>query len=356
MRFLESICKNGQFSDEIPMKKGLFYTIWVGTICVLLGCSVEAEARKYAAMVMDASSGEVLHSRRANDLRYPASMTKVMTLYMLFEALEHGKFTMNSKLKVSKQATRAPPSRLGLSRGSRISVKDAIGTLITKSANDVAVVVAEAVAGSEKKFAQLMTKRARGLGMSRTTFRNASGLYHRQQTTTARDIALMAQRIRQNFPQYYHLFKMRSYTYRGRKYRNHNKLLGRYPGMEGLKTGYIHASGFNLVAVAKRNNQRVITVVFGGRTGNSRDRQVRKLMDLGFSRLPNLTVMRAPHRGDVPVHQLKVKHAPERLKSALSAPSSEKAVLELDWSDVSTEQSASPSSGQQLELGFTIVE
>ncbi len=276
-------------------------------LCLLLWTAPEqAMARKYAALVMDASTGEVLHSRRARDKRYPASITKVMTLYMLFEAIQQGRFTMESRLKVSRKATHAPPSKLGLGRGTTIKVKDAIGTLITKSANDVAVVVAEAVSGTEKKFAAAMTKKARALGMKNTTFRNASGLHHSKQVTTAHDIATLAQRIRKDFPKYYPLFKMRSYTFRKQKYYNHNKLLRQYPGAEGLKTGFINASGFNLVAVAKRNNQRVITVVFGGKTGKRRDRQVRKLLDLGFARLPNLSVIRTPLRRDATGKSTKV--------------------------------------------------
>ena len=266
-------------------------------LCLLLWTVPnQAIAGKYAALVIDASTDKVLYARRAKDKRFPASITKVMTLYMLFEAIQNGRFTMDSRLKVSRKATQARPSKLGLGRGTRIKVKDAIGTLITKSANDVAVVVAEAISGTEKKFAAAMTRKARSLGMKNTTFRNASGLPNSRQVTTAYDIATLAQRIRKDFPKYYSLFKMKSYTFRKQRYRNHNRLLGNYPGIEGLKTGYIHASGYNLVAVAKRNNQRIIAIVFGGKTGVRRDKEVKRLLNLGFARLPKHRVLRAPLR------------------------------------------------------------
>ena len=332
----------------------------------------QAFARKYSALVMDAATGEVLHSRRANDYRYPASITKVMTLYMLFDAIKQGHFDMDSRLKVSRKAAQASPSKLGLGRGTFIKVKDAIGTLITKSANDVAIVVAEALADSEKEFAKKMTRKARSIGMKRTTFRNASGLYHREQITTAHDVAVLAQKVRKNFPEFYPLFKMRSYTFRGRKYRNHNKLLDKYPGVEGMKTGFINASGFNLVAVAKRNNQRVITVVFGGRTGNSRDRQVRKLMDLGFSRLPSLSVIRAPERDMLSDVVAMIEAPASNVQKWIAQTSDPKLphpsllaaqTITLSWQDVSARvDQASAASLQAVieapvtELNFTVIE
>ena len=286
---------------------------------VVLGLSFTSQtafAERYAAIVVHDDTGEVLHSRGADSYRYPASITKVMTLYLLFEAIEQGKLSMDSRLKVSTKATKAPPSKVYLQRGDAIKVRDAIGLLITKSANDVALVVAEAIGKTEANFAKLMTKKARQLGMKRTTYRNASGLHHSKQRTTVRDIATLAQRMRRDFPQYYHLFKMTKYTYRGTTYRSHNRLLASYKGMEGMKTGYINASGFNLVAVAKRNNQRVITVVMGGRTSKSRNEQVSKLMDLGFSRLPNLTIVKAP----LPQHLRTRKVASIATNTAVSIP------------------------------------
>ena len=321
-------------------------------LCLLFSAVPEqALARKYAALVMDASTGKVLHSRQAGAKRYPASITKVMTLYMLFEAMKQGRFDMNSRLKVSRKAANAPASKLGLRRGSTIKVKDAIGTLITKSANDVAVVVAEAIAGSEKKFAARMTQKARALGMKNTTFRNASGLHHSKQITTAYDIATLAQRIRKDFPEYYSLFKIKYYTYGKRKFRNHNRLLGDYPGMEGLKTGFINASGFNLVAVAKRNNQRVIAIVFGGKSSKSRNRRVRQLLDIGFSRLPNLSVIKVPlRRGagrSVQRVAISVPRVPLRTQGALKQTALKTPAratttpiatesIEIQWQDVTT--------------------
>ena len=244
----------------------------------------QAQAR-YAALVIDADSGRVLYEVNADTRNYPASLTKMMTLYLLFEALEEGRLTADQPLTVSRRAAGMPASKLGLKRGQSIRVEDAILVLVTKSANDVAVVVAEALAGKETEFARLMTRKAKALGMTRTNFRNASGLYHRSQLSTARDMAILAQALMRDFPARYKSFSTRSFTYNGRSYRNHNKLLRTYKGTDGLKTGYIAASGYNLAASAKRDGHRVIAVVFGGKTARSRDRQVAKLLDRGFRRL-----------------------------------------------------------------------
>ncbi|MEE8227538.1 MAG: D-alanyl-D-alanine carboxypeptidase family protein, partial [Kiloniellales bacterium] len=244
----------------------------------------QAQAR-YAALVIDADSGRVLYEVNADTRNYPASLTKMMTLYLLFEALEEGRLTADQPLTVSRRAAGMPASKLGLKRGQSIRVEDAILVLVTKSANDVAVVVAEALAGKETQFARLMTRKAKALGMTRTNFRNASGLYHRSQLSTARDMAILAQALMRDFPARYKAFSTRSFTYNGRSYRNHNKLLRTYKGTDGLKTGYIAASGYNLAASAKRDGHRVIAVVFGGKTARSRDRQVAKLLDRGFRRL-----------------------------------------------------------------------
>ncbi len=252
-----------------------------------------AQAR-YAALVMDADTGRVLYARNADTRRYPASLTKIMTLYMVFDALERGKWTMRTRLKVSRRAARQPPTRLGLRPGSAISVRDAILALVTRSANDVAAVVAENMAGTEARFAARMTKRARSLGMSRTVFRNASGLPNRKQKSTARDMARLAVAIRRDFPQYYKFFRVKSFRYGKRVYRNHNKLLRRYAGTDGIKTGYTRASGFNLVAAANRRGHRLIGVVFGGKTGPRRDRHMMKLLDRGFARMGRIARHRAP--------------------------------------------------------------
>lgn len=244
----------------------------------------QAEAR-YASVVMDSRTGQVLYSRNGDKKLYPASLTKIMTLYMTFEALERGKLKLDQKLKVSARAAGQTPTKLGLKRGSYITVRDAMFGLITKSANDAATVLAEAMAPTEAKFAQKMTDKARRLGMTRTSFRNASGLPNRRQKSTAKDMALLGAAMIHDFPQYYHFLSLQSFNYKGKRFKNHNNLLGKYSGADGIKTGYIRASGFNLVASAKRGDNRVIGVVFGGRTAKSRDLHMAKLLDKGFDRL-----------------------------------------------------------------------
>ena len=237
---------------------------------------------KYGSIVVDAYTGEVLSEDMADKQLYLASLTKIMTLFMVFEALERKEIKLDDQLKVSKRAAGMPPSKLGLPVGSTIKMEDAILALVTKSANDVAVVIGEAIAGSEIQFARKMTDRARQLGMSRTTFRNASGLPNRYQRSTARDMATLARVMISRFPDYYTYFSTRSFAYKGRSYRNHNKLLGHYDGVDGIKTGYINASGFNLVASAQRDGRRIIGVVFGGRTSARRNNHMVKLLDRGF--------------------------------------------------------------------------
>ncbi|MCX7325495.1 MAG: SPOR domain-containing protein [Hyphomicrobiales bacterium] len=232
----------------------------------------------YAAMVIDAKTGRTLHAVNENALRHPASITKVMTLYMLFEQMERGRFSMTSPLRVSSYAAARPPSKLGLKAGETIDVEDAIMALITKSANDVAVVVAENVAGDEETFAEQMTRRARSLGMSRTVFRNASGLPDAEQVTTARDLTILARAIQERFPRQYHLFQARNFEYAGRNHRNHNKLLGRVEGVDGIKTGYTRNSGFNLMTSAKADGRHIVSIVLGGRSGSSRDQIMANLV------------------------------------------------------------------------------
>ncbi len=242
---------------------------------------------KYASLVMDAATGRVIHEINADTRNYPASLTKMMTLYLIFEALDTDLWTMDSRLRVSARAAQQPSSRLGLNRGDRITVKDAILALITKSANDVASVVAENMSGSETAFALKMTARARSLGMSQTTFRNASGLPHRAQMSTARDMAILARALIQDYPKYYHYFATTEFRYQGVTHANHNKLLETYDGVDGLKTGYIHASGFNLVASAYRHGHRVIAVIFGGNSPKSRNALMTRLLNLGFKAVEN---------------------------------------------------------------------
>ena len=249
---------------------------------MLLGAAPGTAQAKYASIVVDFRTGQVLHQVNADTRNYPASLTKMMTLYMTFQALETGRLSLDQKLIVSRRAAGMPASKLGLKKGQTITVKQAILALVTKSANDVAVVLAETMGGTESQFAAMMTDRAQAMGMSRTTFRNASGLPDRRQMSTARDMATLAHRLIRDYPQHYSYFSTSSFTYGKRKYRNHNKLLKTYKGVDGIKTGYIRASGFNLAASAIRNNRRLIAVVFGGKTSGSRNRHMAKLLDQGF--------------------------------------------------------------------------
>lgn len=233
----------------------------------------------YAAIVVDADSGRVLHSRNPDTPNFPASLTKMMTLFMTFEALQQGRLKLNQPLRVSRRAAGQPASKLGLKEGERITVEDAIRALSVKSANDIATVIAEALGGTEVKFAQMMTQRARALGMTRTSFRNASGLPNRRQKSTARDMSILARALIDRFPSNYAYFSEPSFRYKGKKYSNHNSLLKNYAGTDGIKTGYIRASGFNLVASAERDGVRLIGVVFGGKTANRRDRHMQSLLN-----------------------------------------------------------------------------
>ncbi len=250
----------------------------------MLAAVPDASAR-YASIVIDADTGQVLHATNADTRNYPASLTKMMTLYLTFEALKTGRLKLDQRLRVSKRAAGQPASRLGVRAGSTISVRDAILALITKSANDVATVIAEELGGTEWQFARLMTRKARELGMRRTTFRNASGLPNRRQLSTARDMATLSRAIIRDFPEYYPLFSTREFTYGKNTYRNHNRLLVAYSGTDGIKTGYTRASGFNLAASVERDGRRLIGVVFGGRTARSRDRHLMKLLDRSFEKL-----------------------------------------------------------------------
>ncbi len=239
---------------------------------------VERYNPPYSAMVVDANTGAVLYSESGDSPRHPASLAKIMTLYLLFERMEAGKLSPQAELPVSAHAAVQAPSKLALKPGESITVETAIRALVTKSANDVAVVVAEAIGGSEDEFARMMTRKARELGMKGTTYYNASGLPHDDQITTARDQVLLGRAVQERFPKYYRYFATTSFAYRGRAMRNHNKLLGNVEGIDGIKTGYTNASGFNLVTSMKRGGRHVVAAVFGGRTGNSRDARMRELV------------------------------------------------------------------------------
>ena len=233
----------------------------------------------YAEIVYDVNAGKVLSAVNPDSPRHPASITKVMTLYLLFEQLERGKIALDTELEVSARAAAAAPSKLGLRPGSTIEVEDAIKAIVTKSANDVAVTIGENIAGSEDAFAEMMTRKARAIGMKNTLFRNASGLPNPEQITTARDLATLGRAIQDRFPRYYRYFSTRSFAFRGYSIGNHNRLLGRVEGVDGIKTGYTRASGFNLLTSAKLDGHHVIAVVLGGRSGRERDNKVASLIE-----------------------------------------------------------------------------
>ncbi len=254
-------------------------------LCGIGVLSPTAADARYASIVIEAETGKVLHAVNADTRNFPASLTKMMTLYLAFEALDAGRLELGQKLRVSRVAAGRSPSKLGLRRGQTIAVRDIIGTLVTKSANDAATVLAEALAGSERAFGRVMTRKATALGMTKTTFRNASGLPHWRQRSTARDMATLARALVRDFPHHYHYFALKSYRYAGRSFRNHNRLLSHYDGADGIKTGYIRSSGYNLAASAERGGRRLITVVFGGKSPRWRDRHVARLMNRGFAAL-----------------------------------------------------------------------
>ncbi len=241
--------------------------------------SASATPTVAASIVLDMNAGTILHSQSADTPRYPASLTKVMTLYVLFGYLKAGKIKLNTDLVVTQHAASQAPTKLGLKPGSTIKTSDAIKALVTHSANDAAAVIAENIAGTEENFGRLMTQTARNMGMKNSTFRNASGLPNPDQVTTARDMAILAVRVIRDYPEYYGVFETRSFSFRGRNYRNHNKLLYGYKGTDGIKTGYTRASGFNLTASVKRDDKHLVAVVLGGKTGAQRDAFMRALLD-----------------------------------------------------------------------------
>ncbi|WP_226578557.1 D-alanyl-D-alanine carboxypeptidase family protein [Acuticoccus sediminis] len=235
--------------------------------------------RAYASIVVDGKTGKILEEDDATSPRYPASLTKMMTLYLVFEQLSSGRWTPQTALTVSAEAASRPPAKLGVRAGSTIPVDTAVRALAVRSANDVAVVIAENIAGSEDAFARRMTAKARALGMSRTSFVNASGLPDDRQYTTARDIAILGKALHDRFPQYFKYFSTREISYGGRTWKNTNKLLTKVDGVNGIKTGYIRDSGFNLCASVERDGKHIIAVVLGGKSGASRNAQMEKLIE-----------------------------------------------------------------------------
>ncbi len=256
-------------------------------LSVLLPSAHAQVAGRHAVLVIDANTGRVLYQVSADDLRFPASLAKLMTLYLIFEAIEQGRLSTRTKVRFSANAASAAPTRLDVEEGAEIELIDAIKALITKSANDVAVAVAEHMAGSEARFAQLMTQKARQLGMTATQFRNASGLPDPDQVTTARDMITLALRLQDDFPQHYPLFSTRTFSHGGETYRNHNTLLFSYQGTDGLKTGYTRASGFNVVTSVRRGRKHVVGAVFGGATAATRNATMRTYLNMALMKASN---------------------------------------------------------------------
>lgn len=280
-----------------------YFTIYL--IIILFSCTAQAKAKAkakhkhharhspiailatphYSNLVMEYPSRTVLSSENPTNVDQPASLTKVMTLYLVFQALDRGKLTLNQPLAISAHAASRQPSKLGLKAGDTITVEQAICGLVTKSANDAASVLGEALGGTEDQFAVLMTEQAQKLGMVNTTFKNASGIANSQQLTTALDMALLGAAMLQTFPHYYHYFSLREFTYKGVTIKNHNHLLGKYDGCDGIKTGYTVPSGFNLLSSATRDGRRLIAVVLGGSSIKSRDQKSMTILDEGFTKL-----------------------------------------------------------------------
>lgn len=287
----------------VKIKKIIKFLLAVSVLAVLIPLQSELQARvqprvrlqqtravvdKRAEIVVDVETGRILHDYKSNHIRHPASLTKLMTLYLMFEAIDSGKLTPSSPVVFSRFAVSKPPSKLGIRAGKSITLRDAAYTLIIRSANDVAAAVAETLGSTEENFAKLMTQKARQLGMTRTVFVNASGLPDIRQITTAKDMAILGLRLMQHYPHYYKYFSTLTKTVAGIPLSTHNHLLKTYKGMDGMKTGFVNMSGFNLVASAERDKKRLITVVMGGESYRTRDNRVVALTNEGWQRLKNL--------------------------------------------------------------------
>lgn len=294
-------------------------------------------------MVVDVKSGRILHAVNEDALRHPASITKVMTLYLLFEQLERGRMSLDTPLEISANAARQAPSKLGLRPGATITVEEAIKALVTKSANDVACAIGENIAGSEGAFAEMMTRKAHALGMTRTHYANASGLPDSDQITTARDLTILARAIQDRFPRYYRYFQTRSFAFRGRVIGNHNHLLGRVEGVDGIKTGYTRDSGFNLMTSARINDRHIVAVVLGGKSVASRDAIMTRLVEA------NLPKAYAGARTTAPV--VEVAERPRPAVVAEKPVATRTLVAAADGEDESIETTASTGRpGQPLDL------
>jgi len=280
-----------------------------------LAAPAAAQQDRYAAIVMDARTNEVLLEDQADDRRFPASLTKMMTLYMIFEALQRGDINLDTRWTASRNVARQPASRLGMACTRRgvcdtITVDQAIRALAVQSANDVATLTAERLGGSEARFAANMTARARELGLADTRFANASGLPDDRHRTTARDMAVLSQALWRDFPQYYHYFQTPNFSWRRNHGRNHNRLLGEVTGVDGIKTGYTRASGFNLATMAERNGRRVIVVVLGGETSSARNAQVAYLVEGAFEEYARREDSNTVTYANMPTRRLDVPLAP----------------------------------------------
>ncbi len=323
-------------------------------VVVVLWTTV-AQAAPYAALVMDARDGRVLHSENADTRLHPASLTKMMTLYLVFDAVKKGKLSLDQKVPVSRYAASKPPSKLGLKPGSSIELRYLIRASAVKSANDAAAVMAEAVAGSESAFAKLMTATAREMGMRNTTFKNASGLTQEGHLSTARDMAILGRQLFYDFPEYYNLFSRRSTSAKIKTvYNTNRRLLDAYEGADGIKTGYTRAAGFNLVSSAKRGDRRVIVAMFGGSSSAARNKKVAELMDLGLKKMPSRVAINRPPRISVPsvgsatvqvaaVRQLKKSPRPEvRPRPVVTTAAADAAAAEIARSVASAIRTAEP--------------
>lgn len=295
-----------------------------------LAFSPAAEARgKFSAITVDARTGKVLFDSDPNGIRHPASLTKMMTLYIVFEELKAKRIKLTTPLSISARAANMAPSKLGLRRGDTITVEQAIKALVIKSANDVAAAIAENLGGSESAFAARMTRTARDLGMARTTYKNASGLPNPGQVTTATDQATLGLRLMRDFPQYYPYFRATQFTFKGRVIRTHNRLLARFPGTDGIKTGYINASGYNLVSSTRRGDKRLVGVVLGGRSGATRDAYMISMLTKAFAKAKDGRTVAAAagtSKGAVdPIQAL--KETPVAKQEAETAPAQDTAAL-----------------------------
>lgn len=278
----------------MPARYGLFL---LAALWLLVVLPLSAVAAPYAAYVMDARSGKVLHSRNADTRLHPASLTKMMTLYIAFQAVERGEISLDTKVKISRHAASEPPSKLGLKSGQRIAFRYLIRAAAVKSANDAATAIGEALEGSEAAFARRMNRTAKSLGMTRTTFKNAHGLTESGHLSTARDMSILGRHVLYDYPEYYNLFSRRSTNAGVREVANTNRrLLGAYRGADGIKTGYTRAAGFNLVASAERGRERIIATVFGGTSTSARNARVAELLDMGFKRAPTRVALNKPRK------------------------------------------------------------